>query len=161
MVAFLMIRLNFGTLASQSNKCLPASSCSPGWCPEADFPCCSLSGVLELQTCEIHEINLLQDQQGMLTEWVLVSLPNFTRRAPLSHSIWYIDRKGPRSPHFYQVSVLFLPGRLSKSVAASNVSTLATQAATRSFSKFSLLVNSSRGQEVVLSCCSRLLHRLV
>ena len=24
----------------------------------------------------------------MLTEWVLVSLPNFTRRAPLSHSIW-------------------------------------------------------------------------
>ena len=27
----------------------------------------------------------------MLTEWVLVSLPNFTRRAPLSHSIWCLS----------------------------------------------------------------------
>ena len=32
-----------------------------------------------------------QDQQAMLTQWVLVSLPNFTRRAPLSHSIWCLS----------------------------------------------------------------------
>ena len=32
-----------------------------------------------------------QEQQAMLTEWVLVSLPNFTRRAPLSHSIWCLS----------------------------------------------------------------------
>ena len=31
-----------------------------------------------------------------MTEWVLVSLPNFTRRAPLSHSIWYFVRQGFR-----------------------------------------------------------------
>ena len=33
----------------------------------------------------------LPDQQNMLTEWVLVSLPNFTRRAPLSYSIWCLS----------------------------------------------------------------------
>ena len=33
----------------------------------------------------------VQDQQNMLTEWVLVSLPNFTRRAPLSHSLWCLS----------------------------------------------------------------------
>lgn len=27
----------------------------------------------------------------MLTEWVLVSLPNFTRRAPLSYSLWCLS----------------------------------------------------------------------
>ena len=31
------------------------------------------------------------DQQNMLTEWVLVSLPNFTRKAPLSYSIWCLS----------------------------------------------------------------------
>ena len=36
----------------------------------------------------------------MLTEWVLVSLPNFTRRAPLSHSIWWLFSVGLSFPHF-------------------------------------------------------------
>jgi len=43
-----------------------------------------LAGVLR----QIFRAAVVQDQQSMLTEWVLVSLPNFTRRAPLSHSIW-------------------------------------------------------------------------
>ena len=47
----------------------------------------------------------------MLTEWVLVSLPNFTRRAPLSHSIWYFVRLGsdPDRPTFIRcLSCFFL-----------------------------------------------------
>eukprot|EP00088_Acartia_fossae_P017796 TRINITY_DN2019_c0_g1_i10.p1 TRINITY_DN2019_c0_g1~~TRINITY_DN2019_c0_g1_i10.p1 ORF type:complete len:245 (-),score=35.78 TRINITY_DN2019_c0_g1_i10:338-1072(-) len=43
-----------------------------------------LAGVLR----QIFRAAVDQDQQGMLTEWVLVSLPNFTRRSPISHSIW-------------------------------------------------------------------------
>merc|ERR1712037_438785 len=46
-----------------------------------------LAGVLK----QIFRAAVSQDQQGMLTEWVLVSLPNFTRRAPLSHSIWCLS----------------------------------------------------------------------
>ena len=48
----------------------------------------------------------------MLTEWVLVSLPNFTRRAPLSHSIWYPLRQGrsrlPTPFYFRCLSCFFL-----------------------------------------------------
>ena len=29
-----------------------------------------------------------QDQTSMLQEWVLMALPNFTKRSPISHSIW-------------------------------------------------------------------------
>jgi len=46
-----------------------------------------LAGVLK----QIFRAAVSQDQQNMLTEWVLVSLPNFTRRAPLSHSIWCLS----------------------------------------------------------------------
>merc|ERR1712037_404571 len=46
-----------------------------------------LAGVLK----QIFRAAVSQDQQGMLTEWVLVSLPNSTRRAPLSHSIWCLS----------------------------------------------------------------------
>ena len=46
-----------------------------------------LAGVLR----QIFQAAATQDQQNMLTEWVLVSLPNFTRRAPLSYSIWCLS----------------------------------------------------------------------
>ena len=46
-----------------------------------------LAGVLK----NIFRAAVSQDQQNMLTEWVLVSLPNFARRAPLSHSIWCLS----------------------------------------------------------------------
>lgn len=46
-----------------------------------------LAGVLK----QIFRAAVAQDQQNMLTEWVLVSLPNFTRRAQLSHSIWCLS----------------------------------------------------------------------
>ena len=29
-----------------------------------------------------------QDQTSMLQEWVLMALPNFTQRLPVSHSVW-------------------------------------------------------------------------
>jgi len=43
-----------------------------------------LAGVLS----QIFRAAVDQDQQGMITEWVLMSLPNFTRRSPIIHSIW-------------------------------------------------------------------------
>ena len=51
-----------------------------------------LAGVLKQMFRSIAVGGAVQpDQQAMLTEWVLVSLPNFTRRAPLSHSIWCLS----------------------------------------------------------------------
>ena len=32
-----------------------------------------------------------QDQTCMLTEWVLMALPNFTKRSPISHSVWCLS----------------------------------------------------------------------
>merc|ERR1719239_1413667 len=101
-----------------------------------------LAGVLK----QIFRAAVSQDQQGMLTEWVLVSLPNFTRRAPLSHSIWCL-------------SCFFLAASPNPWLQA--MFPHLQQAAPCTFSKLSLLFHSTRGQAAVLPCSCRLLHRLV
>ena len=45
-----------------------------------------LSGVL----FDVFKNAILQDQVAMLQEWVLMALPNFVDRSPISHSVWYL-----------------------------------------------------------------------
>ena len=37
---------------------------------------------------EVFKHGAKQNQTNMLQEWVLMALPNFTKRSPISHSIW-------------------------------------------------------------------------
>ena len=58
-------------------------------CAVCGVRCAVCSARCAVRGVQCSTLPLTQDQQSMLTEWVLVSLPNFTRRAPLSHSIWF------------------------------------------------------------------------